>query len=76
MIILKDAVLILLTLERSKTNPDSKSRLWDIENLSATYAYTEYDHRDFITERALQKTYRAGLQYKLYRTTKKLLAIG
>lgn len=46
-----------------KTDPTSKSRLWDIENLSATYAYTEYDHRDFIVERALQKTYRAGLAY-------------
>ncbi|MBC7913640.1 MAG: cell surface protein SprA, partial [Pyrinomonadaceae bacterium] len=53
----------LTNVRKIKTNPNSKSRLWDIENLSATYAYTEYDHRDFITERALQKTYRAGLQY-------------
>ncbi|MBC8051523.1 MAG: cell surface protein SprA [Sphingobacteriaceae bacterium] len=46
-----------------KTNPDSKSRIWDVENLSVNYAYTEYNHRDFITESALQKTYRAGLAY-------------
>ncbi|MEJ6982511.1 cell surface protein SprA [Pedobacter sp. P351] len=46
-----------------KTDPNSKSRLWDIENLSANYAYTEYNHRDFITEVALQKTYRGGLAY-------------
>lgn len=46
-----------------KINPDSKARIWDIENLSLNYAYTEYNHRDFITEVALQKTYRAGLAY-------------
>ncbi|HEY0895271.1 MAG TPA: cell surface protein SprA [Sphingobacteriaceae bacterium] len=46
-----------------KTDPDAKSHLWDIENWSATYAYTEYNHRDFINEKTLQKTYRAGLAY-------------
>jgi len=46
-----------------KVNPESKTRLWDVENLSVSYAYTEYKHRDFITETALQKTYRAGLAY-------------
>lgn len=46
-----------------KTDPDSKSRLWDIENFSANYSYTEYNHRDFITEVALQKTFRGGLAY-------------
>lgn len=46
-----------------KTDPQSKARLWDIENWSANYAYTEYKHHDFITEVALQKTYRAGLAY-------------
>ena len=33
-----------------KTDPNSKSRLWDIENWSANYAFTAYNHRDFITE--------------------------
>lgn len=46
-----------------KTNPSSKSRPWDIENLSATYAFNEFSHRDFINENNIQKTYRAGLQY-------------
>ncbi len=46
-----------------KTNPESKTRLWDIENWSATYAFNEYNHRDFINEATIQKTYRAGLQY-------------
>ncbi|MDB5013208.1 MAG: hypothetical protein JWQ25_1410, partial [Daejeonella sp.] len=46
-----------------KTNPESKSHIWDIENLSATYAYNEYNHRDYINEANVQKMYRAGLAY-------------
>jgi cell surface protein SprA len=46
-----------------RTDPQSKVHLWDIENWSATYAYNEYNHRDFINQKALQKTYRAGLAY-------------
>ncbi|KAA8484678.1 cell surface protein SprA [Arcticibacter tournemirensis] len=46
-----------------RTDPEEKSHLWDIENFSASYAFTEYDHRDFINELSLQKTYRAGLAY-------------
>ncbi|MEO8794423.1 MAG: cell surface protein SprA, partial [Daejeonella sp.] len=46
-----------------RTNPESKIHLWDIENWSATYAFNEYDHHDFINEKALQRTYRAGLAY-------------
>ena len=46
-----------------KTKPNSKNRLWDIENLSASYAYTEYFHRDIKVEDNLKRTYRAGLAY-------------
>lgn len=46
-----------------KTNPENKTHLWDIENWGATYAFNEYSHRDFINEKTIQKTYRAGLQY-------------
>ncbi len=46
-----------------KTKSSGKNHLWDIENLSFTYAYNESNHRDFITELALQKTYKAGLIY-------------
>ncbi|HEY1005950.1 MAG TPA: cell surface protein SprA, partial [Sphingobacteriaceae bacterium] len=46
-----------------KTDPAARARLWDIENWSATYAYTEYNHRDFINANTVQKNYRAGLAY-------------
>lgn len=46
-----------------KTNPASKNHLWDIENLNATYAYTQYYHRDLIVENRLDNTYRVSLGY-------------
>lgn len=55
-----------------KTNPDSKTRLWDVENLSATYAFNEFNHRDFINENTIQKTYRAGLQYNYSKQAKSI----
>lgn len=55
-----------------KTNPESKTRLWDIENLSATYAFNEFNHRDFINENTIQKNYRAGLQYNYSKQAKSI----
>lgn len=53
-----------------RTDQNAKNHVWDIENFSATYAYTEYNHRDFINELSLQKTYRAGLAYNFNTTPK------
>ncbi len=46
-----------------KTNPDAPVRLWDIENWSLSYAYTEFDHKDFLTKSAIQRNYRGALAY-------------
>lgn len=46
-----------------RTNPSEPAHLWDIENFSASYAFTEYNHRDFINESSIQRTYRAELAY-------------
>ncbi|MGI4021747.1 MAG: cell surface protein SprA [Janthinobacterium lividum] len=53
----------LSNIRKVKTNPNAKNHLWDIENLSATYIYTQYEHHDFITENAFQKNYVVGLDY-------------
>jgi len=55
-----------------KTNPDSKTHLWDIENLSATYAFNEFTHHDYINENTIQRTYRAGLQYNYSRQARSI----
>jgi cell surface protein SprA len=49
---------------KERTNPDKKVRLWDIENLNLSYAYTKYYHRDFINENNIQQNYRASLEYR------------
>jgi cell surface protein SprA len=48
---------------KERTNPNNKVHVYDVENLNATYAYTEYTHHDFITENDLQKTYHVALAY-------------
>jgi len=48
---------------KERTDPDQKPRLWDIENLNASYAYTRFTHRDFINQSNIQETYRASLAY-------------
>ncbi len=48
---------------KTKTNATTPVHIWDVENLSATYAYTEFNHHDFTVENALQKTYKVALAY-------------
>jgi cell surface protein SprA len=48
---------------KERTDPDKKSKLWDIENLSVSYAFTKFSHHDFINENTIQKTYRGSLAY-------------
>ena len=58
-----NASINFTNVRKVKTATNSKSHLWDVENLSASYAYTEYLHRDLIVENNLQKTYRASVAY-------------
>ncbi|MET3112992.1 cell surface protein SprA [Pedobacter sp. CG_S7] len=48
---------------KERTDPDKKPQLWDVENLSASYAYTKYAHRDFMNENAIQRSYRGSMAY-------------
>lgn len=48
---------------KERVNTTKPVKLWDIENFAASYAYTQYDHRDFINQNSIQNTYRASLQY-------------
>lgn len=55
---------------KDRTNNSKPVRLWDIENFAASYAYTQYNHRDFINQSSLQNTYRASLQYSYSKEAK------
>ena len=46
-----------------KTNNLTPLKPWNLENFSASYAYSEYAHRDFTTTQAVQKTYRGIVDY-------------
>ena len=46
-----------------KMNADKPNRLWDVENWNASFAFSEYYHRDFLTQKNSQKTYRGALDY-------------
>jgi len=53
-----------------KTNPDAKSHLYDIENLSLTYAYSDEKRSSENMEAYLAKTYKLGLGYTYSNTPK------
>lgn len=55
--------LSFTNVRKERTNAEQKVRLWDIENWNASYAYTRYAHRDFVNERAIQRSYRGALAY-------------
>src|SRR5690606_23925724 len=53
----------LTNVRKIRTNIEKPVRPWDIENFSATYAFSQNYHRDYLTEVSLQKNYRAAFDY-------------
>jgi cell surface protein SprA len=53
----------LTNVRKIRTNIDQPLRPWQIENWSASYAYSAFYRRDHLTETDLQKNYRASLDY-------------
>lgn len=50
-------------LRKDRTKPNTKPKVWDIENWSATYAYTETNRRDPYVEYDLEKRHKGALNY-------------
>ncbi|HEX8018350.1 cell surface protein SprA, partial [Mucilaginibacter sp.] len=48
---------------KARTNQNAINHIWDIENFNASYAYTEYNHHDFVTQNDVEKTYNLTLAY-------------
>jgi cell surface protein SprA len=46
-----------------KVNPNARINLWDVENLSFSYSYSDAVHKDFTTAQNLQKQYRGSVAY-------------
>ncbi|WP_443944952.1 cell surface protein SprA [Pedobacter sp. AW1-32] len=55
---------------KERVNTSKPAQVWDIENFSASYAFTQYNHRDYINQSSVQNTYRASLQYSYSRESR------
>ncbi len=53
----------LTNIHKSKTDPKAPVHPWDLENFSATLAYTDYEHHDFTTLNDEEKTYKVAFAY-------------
>ncbi|MGV3539283.1 MAG: cell surface protein SprA, partial [Rufibacter sp.] len=60
----------LLNVRKEKTNPEAKSRIYDVENFSLSYAYSEILHTDISTDRNYSKAYTGGIAYNFTNTPK------
>ena len=56
--------------QKLKTNPNSKSHLWDISNFSFTYAYSDVKRTNVSTAIYLLKNYRTGIGYNFSNSSK------
>ena len=50
-------------IHKTKTDPKAKPHFYDVENWTATFAYSEYVHHDFLTLNDLEKTYKVMFAY-------------
>lgn len=48
---------------RKERTGEAKARIYDVENLTASFSYNQTDHHDFEVEEALEQTVRAGATY-------------
>ncbi len=48
---------------KEKVNPESRSHLYDVENLSFSYSFSEFKRTNVNTESYVQRTYTGGLGY-------------
>lgn len=53
----------LTNVRKVRTDIEKPVRPWNIENFSATYAFSEFYRRDHLTESAIQRNYRGALDY-------------
>lgn len=47
-----------------KVNPEARTHLWDVENLSFSYAFSEATRTNFNTAQSLQKQYKGSVAYQ------------
>ncbi len=53
----------LINVRKERTNTEKKQRVYDIENVSISYAYNETFHKDYNIEKAIDQNVRASANY-------------
>jgi cell surface protein SprA len=53
----------LINVRKERTNPEKKQHLYDVENVSVSYAYNDTYHRDYNVERFVDQNVRASANY-------------
>lgn len=51
-------------IKKNKTGTGGKSHLWDIENIDASFAYSDQLGRNYMSEKMYTNTYRGSLNYR------------
>jgi len=57
---------------KERSGNSGKARIWDIENFSASYAFSRMLHHDFINASSVQKTYNGSIAYSYAGETKNI----
>lgn len=52
-----------MNVRKLRMDNEKPVRLWDIENFSISYAFSQFYHRDYLTEKSVQNNYRGSLAY-------------
>jgi len=52
-----------INVRKERTNPEKKQRVYDIENVSVSYAYNETFHKDYNVEKFIDQNVRASATY-------------
>ena len=60
----------LMNVRKERTNLKKKPHLWDIENVSVSFAYSDVFHKDYNVEKYLDKNVRASAGYNYAFTSK------
>lgn len=62
-----------MNVRKLRMDNDKPVKPWDIENFSVSYAFTQFYHRDYLTEQSLQNNYNASLAYDYVQTKEKYI---
>ena len=62
-----------MNVRKLRMDNEKPVKLWDIENFSFSYAFSQYYHRDYLTEKSIQNNYRGSLSYDFVQTNEKYI---